>query len=467
MTLVMLGAILVDRPALSMRNLALAALIVLAREPESAARPELPDVLRRRRRADRAGAAHRWPPHRTRGAARPCGAGVPGLRCAASSGSSPTTLVASSRRRRSAAYHFQTLNPLGLVGNALALPLVSIVVMPAAVLGVVALPLRPRRPVWRVMGVAVEKVLDVSAFVSGLDGATVLIPALGGGALAALSLRAPRGDAAGLAPAPRWRSCRRRSGSSSRRVRCATTPSSIGTDCGAAIRAGGRPARSSSASRRLRRRAMAAGRRRPPRAQTMRALRDGRALRPRRLRRHRDGGRPLRRLRAGRRPPSRRIAAAPPRRLAARGARRPARPRSCSTAAHSATRRRRPCASTSDLRSAVDAAGRGGARRPRTERIEPPAQNAADLCPRRRTARRATGRPSIDRVRDAADPTGRPGSPASVAANQTDELALDLAPGPARGRGSRRPGSRPRARSTSRAGASASASPPRRRSARR
>jgi competence protein ComEC len=35
MTLVMLGAILVDRPALSMRNLALSALIVLAREPEA------------------------------------------------------------------------------------------------------------------------------------------------------------------------------------------------------------------------------------------------------------------------------------------------------------------------------------------------------------------------------------------------------------------------------------------------
>eukprot|EP01036_Dinobryon_divergens_P040341 gene40341-53320_t len=35
MTLVMLGAILVDRPALSMRNLALAAMIVLLREPEA------------------------------------------------------------------------------------------------------------------------------------------------------------------------------------------------------------------------------------------------------------------------------------------------------------------------------------------------------------------------------------------------------------------------------------------------
>jgi competence protein ComEC len=35
MILVMLGAILIDRPALSMRNLALSALIVLAREPET------------------------------------------------------------------------------------------------------------------------------------------------------------------------------------------------------------------------------------------------------------------------------------------------------------------------------------------------------------------------------------------------------------------------------------------------
>src|SRR3712207_4916565 len=35
MILVMLGAILIDRPALSLRNLALSALIVLAREPET------------------------------------------------------------------------------------------------------------------------------------------------------------------------------------------------------------------------------------------------------------------------------------------------------------------------------------------------------------------------------------------------------------------------------------------------
>jgi len=41
MILVMLGAILVDRPALSIRNLALSALIVLAREPETLLGPSL------------------------------------------------------------------------------------------------------------------------------------------------------------------------------------------------------------------------------------------------------------------------------------------------------------------------------------------------------------------------------------------------------------------------------------------
>ena len=55
-------------------------------------------------------------------------------------GLATTTLVASIATAPFAAYHFQTLNPLGLVGNALALPLVSLVVMPSAVLGVLAYP---------------------------------------------------------------------------------------------------------------------------------------------------------------------------------------------------------------------------------------------------------------------------------------------------------------------------------------
>jgi competence protein ComEC len=99
-----------------------------------------------------------------------------------------TTLVASLATAPFAAYHFQSLNPYGLVGNALALPLVSLVVMPSAVLGVLAYPFGLDAPVWAMMGFAVEKVLEVSAWVGGFDGSTLIVPALGIGALASLSM---------------------------------------------------------------------------------------------------------------------------------------------------------------------------------------------------------------------------------------------------------------------------------------
>lgn len=99
-----------------------------------------------------------------------------------------TTLVASLATAPFAAYHFQTLNPYGLVGNALALPLVSLVVMPAAVLGVLSYPLGLDGPVWRLMGWAVARVLEVSGWVGGIGGSTLVVPALSAGALGLLSL---------------------------------------------------------------------------------------------------------------------------------------------------------------------------------------------------------------------------------------------------------------------------------------
>ena len=166
MTLVMFGAVLVDRPALSIRNLAIAALIVLAREPEALLGPSFQMSfgavaalmafvpLMQRRRARRAAPQ----PLLERGL-RWAGRAMLGL--------VTTTLVASIATAPFAAYHFQTLNPYGLIGNALALPLVSLVVMPSAVLGVLAYPFGLDRPVWQVMGAAVAQVLDVSAWVGG------------------------------------------------------------------------------------------------------------------------------------------------------------------------------------------------------------------------------------------------------------------------------------------------------------
>ncbi len=129
MTLVMLGAILVDRAALSMRNLALAAIIVLLREPDA--------------------------------------------------------LLGPSFQMSFGAFHFQTFNPFGLLGNAMALPFVSLCVMPAAVFGVIAYPFGLDWPAWALMGLASEIVLKVAHGVATIDHSTVTVAAFGPGVLLA------------------------------------------------------------------------------------------------------------------------------------------------------------------------------------------------------------------------------------------------------------------------------------------
>ncbi|GAA0237244.1 hypothetical protein LNAOJCKE_1672 [Methylorubrum aminovorans] len=185
MTLVMLGAILVDRPALSMRNLALAAILALAREPEALLGPSFqmsfgavagliacaPLIDGRVFRTDN--------PSRIARAASWVATAVVGTLA--------TTLVAQIATAPFATYHFQTVQPFGLVGNALTLPLVSLAVMPAAVLGMLAYPFALDRPVWWLMGLAVRGMLEISAWIAGFGQANMVLPAFGTGALVLLA----------------------------------------------------------------------------------------------------------------------------------------------------------------------------------------------------------------------------------------------------------------------------------------
>ena len=186
MILVMQGAILFDRPAMSMRNLAISALIVLTREPEALVGPSfqmsygavaglitLAEVLRRWR--------------------RPVEPGDPWRRAAlwiatVLLGTLATTLVATIATAPFGTYHFHNLQPYGLLGNAATLPLVSFAVMPAAVLGILALPFGLDQPIWWSMGLAVSGVLKLSAWVASLPSSTLVTPAFGGGALALFAL---------------------------------------------------------------------------------------------------------------------------------------------------------------------------------------------------------------------------------------------------------------------------------------
>ncbi|MBK3424428.1 ComEC/Rec2 family competence protein, partial [Methylobacterium ajmalii] len=186
MTLVMLGAVLVDRPALSLRNLALAALISLVREPEGLLGPSFQmsfGAVAGLVACARLIEGRLWNPE----------GGGPITRalawCLATVvGTLATTLVAQIATAPFATYHFQTVQPFGVVGNALTLPLVSLVVMPAAVLGMLAHPFALDRPVWWAMGLAVRGMLDISAWIEGFDRATVVLPAFGPGALGLMTV---------------------------------------------------------------------------------------------------------------------------------------------------------------------------------------------------------------------------------------------------------------------------------------
>ena len=199
MTMILFGAMLVSRAAISMRNLAIAALIVMALEPESVPGPSFQMsfaavaaliALYERTGSDPRGAetgllavlgrpgdgapssALPWPYR----AARWC--------AGAAIGAVLTTLAAEAATGPFSLYHFQRISPYGLIGNALTLPLVSFIVMPMALLGAVAWPFGLDAPAWMAMGVGTVWMLRLSALVAGWPGSTAGLHAFGPGALA-------------------------------------------------------------------------------------------------------------------------------------------------------------------------------------------------------------------------------------------------------------------------------------------
>ncbi|WP_460450385.1 ComEC/Rec2 family competence protein [Alsobacter sp. SYSU BS001988] len=202
MTLVLLGAMLVDRPALSMRNLALAALLILAIEPESILAPGFQMSFAA---VAALVAVFERPGH---GGADPEAGSFTSLGLPQASPKAPpsgwigravagakhhlvgtmlSTLVAEAATGAYGLYHFQRFTPFGLFGNAMTLPLVSLIVMPAALLGAIAYPFGLDGPIWRIMGLGVEGMLRISARIHGWSGSTQAVTAFGAGAVLLLT----------------------------------------------------------------------------------------------------------------------------------------------------------------------------------------------------------------------------------------------------------------------------------------
>ena len=177
MALIIFGAILVDRPAISMRNLAIAAFVVLALEPEGAVEPGFQMSF-----AAVAALIAAWEVWRERRVRRLTDENViPGYRIlrmagAAICGIAATTLIAGLATAPFAAYHFERVATYSLLGNLLAAPLVSAIIMPFGLLSLAVMPFGIEALPLAVMTRGIRMLLAVSDFVASLPGAQVRAP---------------------------------------------------------------------------------------------------------------------------------------------------------------------------------------------------------------------------------------------------------------------------------------------------
>jgi competence protein ComEC len=93
------------------------------------------------------------------------------------------SLVAGLATTPYAAYHFHRLAPYGVLANLLAMPVVSALVMPMGIFGVLSMPFGYDAPFWQVMGQGIDWMDSVALWVASLPGALGRMPAFGVGPL--------------------------------------------------------------------------------------------------------------------------------------------------------------------------------------------------------------------------------------------------------------------------------------------
>ena len=202
MTLILLGAILVDRQALSMRNLAVAALAVIILWPEAilgasfqlsfAAVAGLIAVYEtraaQRAAADKGALRRDWP---TRTVTPDRRDRLLGLLDRLRTGPGHllfATLCATTATASFMANDFHELSPYVLIGNPLTLTLIEFFAVPAALVGTALYPLGLDAWVWHVLGFGIDVVLSVARWIARAPGSTLHLEAFAPWAIVFLAL---------------------------------------------------------------------------------------------------------------------------------------------------------------------------------------------------------------------------------------------------------------------------------------
>lgn len=177
MAAIAFGAILINRPALTMRAVALAALVVMIGAPETVLNPGFQmsfaavialiavyEAWRRRERKREGAVAASGLAGRL---ARTAAIYVAGL--------AVTSLVAGLATAPIAAFHFYRLAPFGLLANVLAMPVVGFWIMPLGLVAVAAMPFGLDPPVLHAMGIGIDWLVGVARYVATLTDRSGLV----------------------------------------------------------------------------------------------------------------------------------------------------------------------------------------------------------------------------------------------------------------------------------------------------
>lgn len=170
----MFVAVMIDRPAISMRTVAISAVVLLLAAPESLIDPSFQmsyaavialvaafEVVSARQRKDTMQSRD--------------GMGRRILLYIALS--ALTSLVAGLMTSPFAAFHFNRVAAYGLAANLMAAPLVSFVIMPAGVLAMILMPFGGESFGLAIMGWGIEQLLAIAHFVQSWPGSAALLPA--------------------------------------------------------------------------------------------------------------------------------------------------------------------------------------------------------------------------------------------------------------------------------------------------
>jgi len=178
MVAIVFFAIIVERPAVSMRNLALAAILLLLIDPRAAIEASFQmsflAVLGLVAFYE-AWALHRAGQEPADTRTRHWSLRLAGWAGAAFAASVATSFIAGFSSSLPAAYHFGRISPYGVLANGLAVPVIGVLVMPFALLAAVLMPLGLEYLPLLVMGKGLELVMMISDFVASLPGANEMI----------------------------------------------------------------------------------------------------------------------------------------------------------------------------------------------------------------------------------------------------------------------------------------------------